>query len=450
MSGTNATSSLPTPSSVTPATPSATPLPNAQPTQSDLEQKRKERDKRERERKEREQRKQKEVEAQKREQQKKKQQQIAASTPIKESHQLNLLRNKTDFICKMQFRNKLPDIPFDPKLLVLPLDPARHTKCIIGSSLENSYKHTLFTEPDLGIPINLIDANMYKIPPGMSGKQTLAPEDQALVDSSSALPRKGTPARPRPAVTWLRRTNYLCNEEDLPQFKAKGVEAQPGVYKLQRAGSVAHDLNTLDGQIRAVEDTFEAAKLPPTHPTNPNARPVEILPIFPDFTLWPNTYTEVVFDADPLNMLPTTRLDTMDTEERDYLRNHAVVRGIPNAGQLVAYITPTHKRSREEDTTEEEYEQIHAFHFDVAKDADLKDNYFFVFTPDAVYYNELSTRVKLRKVQSKEEKEQLLAVPRPSNVFVVNEEMSEDTQAQRSERLSEMLQPASLEASADA
>jgi RNA polymerase II-associated factor 1 len=361
-----------------------------------------------------------------------------------------LFRNKTDFLCKMQFRNKLPDIPFDPKLLVLPLDPARHTKCIIGSSLENSYKHTLFTEPDLGIPINLIDANMYKIPPGMSGKQALAPEDQALVDTSSA-PRKGTPARPRPAVTWLRKTNYLCNEEDLPQFKAKGVEAQPGAYKLLRAGQQPPDLNTLDGQIRSVEDTFEAVKRTPTHPTNPTARPVEILPIFPDFTLWPNAYTEVVFDSDPLNTLTATRLEGMDAEERDYLRNHAVVRGIPNTHQLVAFITPkNNKRPREEPLPEEEFEQVHAFHFDVAKDADLKDNYFFVFTPDAVYYNELATRVKLRKVQSKEEKEQLLSIPRPSSVSVVSNEMTEETQAERAERLSEMLQPASLMDAADA
>src|SRR5271163_2241105 len=72
-------------------------------------------------------------------------------------------RAPLEFLCKMQFRNNLPDIPFDPKLLVLPQDSMRYTKCIIGSSLENSYKYSIFTEPDLGIPINLIDTNIYKV-----------------------------------------------------------------------------------------------------------------------------------------------------------------------------------------------------------------------------------------------------------------------------------------------
>jgi len=60
----------------------------------------------------------------------------------------------------------------------------------------------------------------------------LDPEDQALVDATVAsAPRKGTPGvpvsekRPRPSVSWLVKTKYLCNEEDLPQFKAKGIES---------------------------------------------------------------------------------------------------------------------------------------------------------------------------------------------------------------------------------
>ena len=72
-------------------------------------------------------------------------------------------RAPSEFLCKMQFRNNLPDIPFDPKLLALPHDSLRYTKCIIGSSLESSSKHSIFTEPDLGIPIHLIDTNIYKV-----------------------------------------------------------------------------------------------------------------------------------------------------------------------------------------------------------------------------------------------------------------------------------------------
>ena len=222
-------------------------------------------------------------------------------------------------------------------------------------------------------------------------------------------------------------------------------------YKLQRAGAQSRDIDTLEGQIRAVEDTFEAAKRVPVHPTNPALRPVEVLSVFPDFTLWPNAYTEVVFDSDPITTLTHERTERMDEEDKHYLRSNSIVRGIKGQ-QLVAFIAPTatRKRARDELTEEdEEYEQVNAFHFDVAKDADLKDNYFFVFTPEAVYYNELATRVKLRKVQSKEEKAQLLSIPKPSSVHVACEDMAEETKVERDERFAELLQPASAEEAAD-
>lgn len=36
-------------------------------------------------------------------------------------------------------------------------------------------------------------------------------------------------------------------------------------------------------QIQAIEESFKAAKLAPVHQTNPNLKPVEILPLLPNF-----------------------------------------------------------------------------------------------------------------------------------------------------------------------
>lgn len=66
-------------------------------------------------------------------------------------------------MCKLQFRNTLPDVPFDPKLLVLPLDNMRYIK-YSATFLEQNYKFPLFTEPDLGISVNLIDPEAYRVP----------------------------------------------------------------------------------------------------------------------------------------------------------------------------------------------------------------------------------------------------------------------------------------------
>eukprot|EP00897_Mesotaenium_endlicherianum_P004163 jgi/Mesen1/3775/ME000205S03039 len=40
-------------------------------------------------------------------------------------------------------------------------------------------------------------------------------------------------------------------------------------------------LDTREGQIRAIEESFRAAQEAPVHPTNPSLTPVEILPVVP-------------------------------------------------------------------------------------------------------------------------------------------------------------------------
>ena len=55
---------------------------------------------------------------------------------------------------------------------------------------------------------------------------------------------------------------------------------------------------------KAVERTFEvAANFNLTnirHPTNPNLKAEEMLPVFPDFENWPNRYRLAVYDSDPI------------------------------------------------------------------------------------------------------------------------------------------------------
>ena len=37
------------------------------------------------------------------------------------------------------------------------------------------------------------------------------------------------------------------------------------------------------------------------HPTNPDLTATEMFPVFPDFEFWPNSYSLVSFDADPVS-----------------------------------------------------------------------------------------------------------------------------------------------------
>lgn len=72
-------------------------------------------------------------------------------------------KTKSAFVCPMRFQAALPDVPFDPKLYTYPFDPMRFVE-YKTTSLEKNYKFQILTEPDMGIYIDIIDPNRYKIP----------------------------------------------------------------------------------------------------------------------------------------------------------------------------------------------------------------------------------------------------------------------------------------------
>ena len=137
-----------------------------------------------------------------------------------------------------------------------------------------------------------------------------------------------------------------------------------------------------------------------SHPGKPGIKPVEILPVFPDFDGWKYPFAQVIFDADPAS------------SEKEEEMSQAMIRGVMDESgqQFVAYFLPTqdtiNKRKidqlEERDYTEDqEYEYIMAreYNWNVKNKATkgYEENYFFVWKDDVVCYNELETRVKLSK-----------------------------------------------------
>lgn len=49
-------------------------------------------------------------------------------------------------------------------------------------------------------------------------------------------------------------------------------------------------IRTKENHIAAIEATFDSINHVPVHPTKKYLKPVEILPILPDFQLWSNQY----------------------------------------------------------------------------------------------------------------------------------------------------------------
>lgn len=67
----------------------------------------------------------------------------------------------TEFLCKIRYKNTLPELPFGPKLLDYPLDEEKFTQFQFSDWLKRTEYPTL-TEYDLGYPINLVDYTFRK------------------------------------------------------------------------------------------------------------------------------------------------------------------------------------------------------------------------------------------------------------------------------------------------
>jgi RNA polymerase II-associated factor 1 len=237
------------------------------------------------------------------------------------------LSTLNDFVCKLKYRNTLPELPFDPKLVYgillffwrqgvtfdpcrqYPFDPNRFVK-YKPTSLERTFKYPLLTEPDLGVPLDLIDPDTYKIPSGSTkcdvcfihilSAWTMPPVDAALISKDALAKTKKkfgslyfvllTLHREdlRPQVPWLRKMEYMTDfstkKDERPRLEDT-VRARAQALRSQQDGTEEREL---------IERSFLDAKKTPVHPTNPNLVPEMILPVLPDLTLVKNKYVPVV------------------------------------------------------------------------------------------------------------------------------------------------------------
>ncbi|EAL72056.1 RNA polymerase II-associated factor 1 [Dictyostelium discoideum AX4] len=330
----------------------------------------------------------------------------------------------SEFQCKLKFQNSLPEIPFEPKFLKLSSDFQRFTQ-YKTTSLERQYKHPLLTEPQLGIPIDLIDPSVYntpkspiQVPPG--DEPLLKPLSQQDLEekNSSAIFKKKSEIRPN--VGWLRRTEYLSkSDENTFGRPTKRISTSGELLTSSSSGSNTPNnkqLSLAQEQLSdsvLVENTFDicASDYQFVHPTNPSLKPVSVLQVFPDFDLWANSFTEVTFDSDPLDHFLPKDLRSDKVQEyasrHNEVRNKAIVKGITD--KFVYFITPDLKENYDVNNNNDfeiddsQYKMQKVLTSDIITDA-TSQNYFFLVKNDAVYYNPLKNRVNLKKIKSKDDK----------------------------------------------
>ncbi|XP_031142854.1 RNA polymerase II-associated factor 1 homolog [Sander lucioperca] len=313
---------------------------------------------------------------------------------------------RSGVVCRVKYCNSLPDIPFDPKFITYPFDQHRFVQ-YKATSLEKQHKHELLTEPDLGVTIDLINPDTYRIDPNI----LLDPADEKLLEEDIQAPSSSKRSQQHAKVVpWMRKTEYISTEFNRYGVSNEKVEVKIGVSVKQQF-TEEEIYKDRDSQISAIEKTFEdAQKSISQHYSKPRVTPVEVLPVFPDFKMWINPCAQVIFDSDPA---PKDISGPAGVE----MMSQAMIRGMMDeeGNQFVAYFLPHEEtiRKRKRDCDEGmdympedlyDYKIAREYNWNVKNKASkgYEENYFFIFRDgDGVYYNELETRVRLSKRRAK-------------------------------------------------
>ncbi|RXM35317.1 RNA polymerase II-associated factor 1-like [Acipenser ruthenus] len=313
---------------------------------------------------------------------------------------------RSGVVCRVKYCNSLPDIPFDPKFITYPFDQHRFVQ-YKATSLEKQHRHELLTEPDLGVTIDLINPDTYRIDPNI----ILDPADEKLLEEDIQAPSSSKRSQQHAKVVpWMRKTEYISTEFNRYGVSNEKVEVKIGVSVKQQF-TEEEIYKDRDSQIAAIEKTFEDAQKPITqHYSKPRVTPVEVMHVFPDFKMWINPCAQVIFDSDPApkDIAGPTGVDMM---------SQAMIRGMMDeeGNQFVAYFLPHEETmaKRKRDVEEEidympeevyDYKIAREYNWNVKNKASkgYEENYFFIFRDgDGVYYNELETRVRLSKRRAK-------------------------------------------------
>ncbi|KAM4687143.1 RNA polymerase II-associated factor 1 homolog [Rhinophrynus dorsalis] len=312
------------------------------------------------------------------------------------------LPERSGVVCRVKYCNTLPDIPFDPKFITYPFDQNRFVQ-YKATSLEKQHKHDLLTEPDLGVTIDLINPDTYRIDPNV----LLDIADEKLLEEEIQAPSSSKRSQQHAKVVpWMRKTEYISTEFNRYGVSNEKPEVKIGVSVKQQF--TEEDIyKDRDSQISAIEKTFEDAQKPiAQHYSKPRVTPVEVMPVFPDFKMWINPCAQVIFDSDPA---PKDATGSAALE----MMSQAMIRGMMDeeGNQFVAYFLPGDDTMRKRKRDQEEgldymaddiydYKIAREYNWNVKNKASkgYEENYFFIFREgDGVYYNELETRVRLSK-----------------------------------------------------
>ncbi|CAL5008339.1 unnamed protein product [Urochloa decumbens] len=354
-----------------------------------------------------------------------------ASAPIAERFE-NRLKKPTTFLCKHKFKNDLPDPSAQLKWLPLNKDKDRYSKYRI-TSLEKNYMPKMIVPEDLGIPLDLLDMSVYN-PPAV--QPPMAPEDEELLRDDEVLTpikQEGIRKKERPTdegVSWLVKTQYI-SPLSADAAKTSLTEKQAKERRESRLGRNAFldNLNDREKQIKAIEESFRAAKSRPVHQTKRGMQAEWVMPLLPDFDRYDDPYVMVNFDGDPT--ADSEQYNKLERPVRDECESRAVMKSFSVNGsdptkqeKFLAYMAPApHELARDLDDDDDiQYSWLREYHWEVrGDDKDDPTTYLVTFDEEeGAKYLPLPTKLVLQKKKAKEGRsgDEIEHFPVPSRITV--------------------------------
>ncbi|CCI39345.1 unnamed protein product [Albugo candida] len=231
-----------------------------------------------------------------------------------QSKRRSLLGKQSEFLANLEFRNKLPDLPFDTKFLQYPHESDRLIKWK-PNTLEQDYVFEIHEEPNLGLSIDLIDPAKYEgrsldghlygrvlmfcvIDTVPTKAEPLEAGDEAVLMMKETQ-SKDTKYKARPVVSWLRRTEYMGNDLYEPVHKFKSEVEFQSELREGTENALAEEVQvTLE---QRAEDSFKDINDPSliVHPFKKNLKAAKVWDVYPDQSLYPNKYAHLSYDVLP-------------------------------------------------------------------------------------------------------------------------------------------------------
>ncbi|KAG2576830.1 protein PAF1 homolog [Panicum virgatum] len=354
-----------------------------------------------------------------------------ASAPNAERFE-NRLKKPTTFLCKHKFRNELPDPSAQLKWLPLNKDKDRYTKYRI-TSLEKNYMPKMIVPEDLGIPLDLLDMSVYN---PSAVQPPIAPEDEELLRDDEVLTpikQEGIRKKERPTdkgVSWLVKTQYI-SPLSTDAAKTSLTEKQAKERRESRMGRNAFldSLNDREKQIKAIEESFRAAKSRPVHQTKRGMQAEWVMPLLPDFDRYDDPFVMVNFDGDPT--ADSEQYNKLERPVRDECESWAVMKSFSVNGtdptkqeKFLAYMAPApHELARDLDDEDDiQYSWLREYHWEVrGDDKDDPTTYLVTFDEEeGARYLPLPTKLVLQKKKAKEGRsgDEIEHFPVPSRITV--------------------------------